>query len=67
MPKICDIEFENSSEIYKFDMVARQSNGSVLCSVGDAVMMSTVVCETNKNICKCQDKRWIFQKRGKAK
>ncbi len=49
MPKICDIEFENSSEIYKFDMVARQSNGSVLCSVGDAVMMSTVVCETNKN------------------
>ncbi len=49
MAKICNIEFENSKEIYKFDKVARQANGSVLCSIGDTVMLASVACETNKS------------------
>ncbi len=41
----CELELNNQKEIFLFDKVAKQSNGSVLYKVGDAVLLASVVSE----------------------
>ena len=45
MSIICELELNRNKEVYAFDKVAKQSNGSVLLSVGKAVLMASVVSE----------------------
>jgi polyribonucleotide nucleotidyltransferase len=45
MSTTCELEFNNTKEVFEFDKVAKQSNGSVLLTVGDTVLMATVVSE----------------------
>jgi len=45
MSTICELELNNKKEVFAFDKVAKQSNGSVLLTVGDTVLMATVVSE----------------------
>jgi polyribonucleotide nucleotidyltransferase len=45
MSIICELELNNQKETFLFDKVAKQSNGSVLCKVGDAVLLAAVVSE----------------------
>ena len=45
MSTICELELNNKKEIFEFDKVAKQSNGSVLLTVGKTVLMATVVSE----------------------
>lgn len=45
MSKICEFELNGKKEIYEFDKVAKQSNGSVLVKSGNAVILATVVSE----------------------
>ncbi len=45
MSTICELELNNKEEIFEFNKVAKQSNGSVLFKSGDSVIMATVVCE----------------------
>ncbi|MEA3384088.1 MAG: polyribonucleotide nucleotidyltransferase [Campylobacterota bacterium] len=45
MSTICELEINNKKEIFAFDKVAKQSNGSVLLTVGNTVLMATVVSE----------------------
>jgi polyribonucleotide nucleotidyltransferase len=45
MSTICELEFNNTKEVFEFDKVAKQSNGSVLLTVGNTVLMATVVSE----------------------
>ena len=45
MSTICELELNNKKEIFAFNKVAKQSNGSVLLTVGDTVLMATVVSE----------------------
>jgi polyribonucleotide nucleotidyltransferase len=45
MSTICELELNNNKEIFEFDKVAKQSNGSVLLTVGKTVLMATVVSE----------------------
>jgi len=45
MSTICELEINNTKEIFEFDKVAKQSNGSVLLTVGNTVLMATVVSE----------------------
>ncbi|MEA3553548.1 MAG: polyribonucleotide nucleotidyltransferase [Campylobacterota bacterium] len=45
MSTICELEINNNKEIFEFDKVAKQSNGSVLLTVGKTVLMATVVSE----------------------
>jgi len=45
MSTICELEFNNTKEVFEFDKVAKQSNGSVLLTVGKTVLMATVVSE----------------------
>ena len=45
MSIICELELNNEKEIFEFDKVAKQSNGSVLYKVGDAVLLASVVSE----------------------
>jgi len=45
MSTICELELNNKKEVFAFDKVAKQSNGSVLLTIGDTVLMATVVSE----------------------
>jgi len=45
MAKICELEINNTNEVFEFDKVAKQSNGSVLLKIGKTVVMATVVSE----------------------
>ena len=45
MSTLCELELNNIKEIFEFDKVAKQSNGSVLFTVGNTVIMATVVSE----------------------
>jgi polyribonucleotide nucleotidyltransferase len=45
MSTICEIELNNRLETYEFNKVAKQSNGSVLYKVGNAVILATVTSE----------------------
>ena len=45
MSTICELELNNAKEVFEFDKVAKQSNGSVLLTVGNTVLMATVVSE----------------------
>lgn len=45
MSTICELELNNKKEIFDFNKVAKQSNGSVLMTVGNTVLMATVVSE----------------------
>ena len=45
MSTTCELEFNNTKEVFEFDKVAKQSNGSVLLTVGNTVLMATVVSE----------------------
>jgi polyribonucleotide nucleotidyltransferase len=45
MSTICELELNNIKEVFEFDKVAKQSNGSVLLTVGNTVLMATVVSE----------------------
>ncbi|MEA2049326.1 MAG: polyribonucleotide nucleotidyltransferase [Campylobacterota bacterium] len=45
MSTICELELNNKKEVFEFNKVAKQSNGSVLLTVGKTVLMATVVSE----------------------
>ena len=45
MSTICELELNEKKEIFEFNKVAKQSNGSVLFRSGNNVIMATVVCE----------------------
>ena len=45
MSTICELELNSNKVVFEFNKVAKQSNGSVLLSVGKAVLMATVVSE----------------------
>ena len=45
MSTTCELELNNKKEIFEFNKVAKQSNGSVLLTVGKTVLMATVVSE----------------------
>lgn len=45
MSIVCELELNNQKEIFLFDKVAKQANGSVLYKVGDAVLLAAVVSE----------------------
>lgn len=45
MSTVCEFELNGKNEIFEFDKVAKQSNGSVLAQVGNAVVLATVVSE----------------------
>ena len=45
MSTICELEINNVKEVFEFNKVAKQSNGSVLYRVGNTVLMATVVSE----------------------
>ena len=45
MSTICELELNSIKEVFEFDKVAKQSNGSVLLTVGNTVLMATVVSE----------------------
>ena len=45
MSTTCELEINNTKEVFEFDKVAKQSNGSVLLTVGNTVLMATVVSE----------------------
>lgn len=45
MSTICELELNGKREIFDFNKVAKQSNGSVLLTVGKTVLMATVVSE----------------------
>lgn len=41
----CKFELNEKEEIFEFNKVAKQANGSVLLKVGDNVILATVACE----------------------
>jgi len=45
MSTVCELDLNNKKEIFDFNKVAKQSNGSVLLTVGKTVLMATVTCE----------------------
>ncbi len=45
MSTTCELELNNTKEVFEFDKVAKQSNGSVLLTIGNTVLMATVVSE----------------------
>ncbi|AXH09796.1 polyribonucleotide nucleotidyltransferase [Malaciobacter halophilus] len=45
MSTVCEFELNGKEEIFEFDKVAKQSNGSVLAKLGNAVVLATVVSE----------------------
>ena len=45
MSQVCEFELNGSQEIYEFEKVAKQANGSVLARKGNAVVLATVVSE----------------------
>jgi polyribonucleotide nucleotidyltransferase len=45
MSVVCELELNKIQEVYEFNKVAKQANGSVLAKVGKAVVLATVVSE----------------------
>ena len=45
MSKVCEFELNGKVEVFEFDKVAKQANGSVLAKLGNAVVLATVVSE----------------------
>ena len=45
MSTVCEFELSGKREIFEFDKVAKQANGSVLAKLGNAVVLATVVSE----------------------
>ena len=45
MSTVCEFELSGREEIFEFDKVAKQANGSVLAKCGKAVVLATVVSE----------------------
>ncbi len=45
MSTVCEFELSGRQEIFEFDKVAKQANGSVLAKCGKAVVLATVVSE----------------------
>jgi len=45
MSTVCEFELNGQEEIYEFNKVAKQANGSVLAKKGKAVVLATVVSE----------------------
>ncbi|MEA3512433.1 MAG: polyribonucleotide nucleotidyltransferase [Campylobacterota bacterium] len=45
MSTICELDINNTKEVFDFNKVAKQSNGSVLLTVGKTVIMATIVSE----------------------
>ncbi|MGM0518241.1 MAG: polyribonucleotide nucleotidyltransferase [Campylobacterota bacterium] len=45
MSTVCDFELNGKEEIFEFEKVAKQANGSVLARLGNAVILATVVSE----------------------
>ena len=45
MSTVCEFELSKKQEIFEFDKVAKQANGSVLAKLGNAVVLATVVSE----------------------
>ncbi|NVJ53386.1 MAG: polyribonucleotide nucleotidyltransferase [Campylobacteraceae bacterium] len=45
MSTVCEFELNEKQEVFEFNKVAKQSNGSVLARLGNAVVLATVVSE----------------------
>ncbi|MBD3829913.1 MAG: polyribonucleotide nucleotidyltransferase, partial [Arcobacter sp.] len=45
MATVCEFELNGKQEIFEFEKVAKQANGSVLAKIGNAVVLATVVSE----------------------
>ncbi|WP_368030091.1 polyribonucleotide nucleotidyltransferase [Arcobacter sp. s6] len=45
MSIVCEFELSGKQEIFEFNKVAKQANGSVLAKLGNAVVLATVVSE----------------------
>ena len=45
MSTVCEFELNKKQEIFEFEKVAKQANGSVLARIGNAVVIATVVSE----------------------
>jgi polyribonucleotide nucleotidyltransferase len=45
MSTVCEFELNGKQEVFEFEKVAKQANGSVLASLGKAVVLATVVSE----------------------
>ena len=45
MSTVCEFELNNKEELFQFNKVAKQANGSVMLSLGNAVVLATVVSE----------------------
>ncbi|PLY05377.1 MAG: polyribonucleotide nucleotidyltransferase [Arcobacter sp.] len=45
MSTVCEFELNGKQEIFEFNKVAKQANGSVLAKLGNAVVLATVVSE----------------------
>jgi len=45
MSTVCEFELNGQEEIYEFNKVAKQANGSVLAKKGKAVVLATIVSE----------------------
>ena len=45
MSTVCEFELNEKEEIFEFNKVAKQANGSVLAKLGKAVVLATVVSE----------------------
>ena len=45
MSTVCEFELNKKQEIFEFNKVAKQANGSVLARLGNAVVLATVVSE----------------------
>lgn len=45
MSTVCEFELNGKQEIFEFEKVAKQANGSVLAKLGKAVVLATVVSE----------------------
>ncbi len=45
MSTVCEFELNQKQEFFEFNKVAKQSNGSVLAKLGNAVVLATVVSE----------------------
>jgi len=45
MSTVCEFELNGKQEIFEFDKIARQANGSVLAKLGNAVVLAAVVSE----------------------
>ncbi len=45
MSIVCELTLNNKKEIFEFNKIAKQANGSVLLKMGNAVVMAAVACE----------------------